>query len=1346
MMELKTTMTIKRKRLTRNISISMIMVWLLAPGAAWGLDRSDLIFHAPLDGTLEANSINGPIVPLATKNAAEFRDAVMGSGAILKQDIRYTLGKLLGREGTLCFWVQPVDWRIGGSNHYFLRFNTPGVANMVYTLYWGVIRFYQDAGNERLAMAQAYNDALEPGRWRLLAVTWRGNDIALYMDGRRLAAVDQNAFALEPATDNTLIVTKGNHIMDDLMLFRRSLSKDEIRGLFFARARPLYAARQTNNVPVSTVPKISLGLGRERRVVVRGWNDCVLGLANDDPAVAELWRDADGLNVVFTYPISEAYRADKVSYLSKPLRGEAAPDTVALFNDDYFCLTIQPAPAGPDYQFAVNGAGATYDTRDGNIGWNGRWRCDHAVDDFQWRVAMHIPWADLGGVPEEGTDWQFDLRHRAVHLETFDSCWAVGLNQDVPALLHFASKAPAVSVAATANPGDGTIAVNGSVSGATGGVYTVAVATATSCLNALDSEDSFNQQDALAPPVWEDQCTLKERGDFAMRHVLADPLAGDLIIAVTDASGHEWFRQRRPFAYAVSWDVHLSPLPTLKKLIVELDAGGEGSLQAGLSADITIKNTAGQIVATQRVTRMKAIREPIEFSLAEIKPGDYRVETVYALGGSAASPIVRTFTLPERPVWLGTTVGLSDKVPDPWRPIRREGDSLEVWGRRLGLHGLLPTSLRILDQEVLAAPMRVMVGTVGHKPVPVNAASVHWDSVTERRAEFRVSGKVDDVTVEASNWVEFDGFMWVTLTLSGTGAVNRLAVEIPLLSAYAELWHNGKNSGYTPRKPYTSRPRSGHIGSANRGLQWCWETEQGWSLKQRNAAFQLIPGEKETLIRLTFIDQPTPINGQRTICFGLHPLPSKPSPPKGWREIWWFGPWRDKPERPMRTTTQWNGEENWVMLHHNYPNQSDARIRQVRQSVMAGLKKRNTHHAYKHFDVHTDANTPEYRLYGEEWRSWPAPRPDYSRVEGKPDAEIWAPVCYGSQSYMDFYLYHTHRYLSTIRGTEKLPINIYIDCTGPNSCANPYHGCGWIDEKGIRRPQKNILAQRRYMMRLNQMFRDLGEDTWITVHMSQNHLMAVWSFADMIMPGEEWASFFSSKRVAMDKAGEAIPYSYMSYIDLPHFRALYTSTVYGTPMGFLNQAYCWFNAADRAEMKRDPDALTTGKLKAYTAGLHHLTGMCIVHDTLPWGGSIEEPYAIRTKFKWDDQVRFHGYWSNHDLVTLDIYDEQKYVLSLMTRPERFLLIAFNNTDEPVTGTATLNLEKLGFSQATDTELLDLLTDERIPISANRVTFTIPPRAARLLMYGTPWDWRAAISEHTAGLKNKKTENKVQKKE
>lgn len=307
-------------------------------------------------------------------------------------------------------------------------------------------------------------------------------------------------------------------------------------------------------------------------------------------------------------------------------------------------------------------------------------------------------------------------------------------------------------------------------------------------------------------------------------------------------------------------------------------------------------------------------------------------------------------------------------------------------------------------------------------------------------------------------------------------------------------------------------------------------------------------------------------------------------------------------------------------------------------------------------------------------------------------------------------------------------MNIYIDCGGPTSCSNPYHGCGWSDETGVRRTTYNVLAQRAYMQRLYQICTDMGSNAWITVHRSGDPLMALAGFAHMIMPGEQYASFFQKERARQDAAGEPCRYSYIPYLSMDRFRAEFSPFGYGVPQGFLNQGYSYFTDADREEMKRDPNALTTGKLKAFTDGQRHFTSMCIVHDTIPWGGTVEEPCAIRTQFKWDDDVRFYGYWSNRDLVNLDVFDEQKYVVSLATRPERFLLMAFNNTDEPVTGTATLNLKRLGFSQTADGELLDLLSGEKIKLQGAKLTFLMPPRHVRLLMYGQPWDWRSDVKK------------------
>jgi hypothetical protein len=1099
----------------------------------------------------------------------------------------------------------------------------------------------------------------------------------------------------------------------------RVLTADE------AKARHAQARRHATSL-------VTLGLGKDRVVTLRGWTDALLGLANDDRTAVAFWRDDAGLRVEFAYPITEAFRANRATYNDFPLRYFASADSPAIFQDDCVEVQIRPSPTGPLFHFAVNGLGAAFDARDGDIAWNGRWKPEVKVDDHFWLTRMTIPWADLGGAPAEGAAWGINVYHRAVHLEQHHSVWAfTGVQRPMLGTLRFRADAPGVTISKQENPAYGTVALQGKVTGE--GAVTVQAEVFPLNLITLSPDDEFSKKDDVLPPGWTEQTAISGKGTFSWQTTLSRSMAGDVLFMVRDALGAELIRHARPFVYAVSWDVLLSPLPSADRLIVELDAGSEGAVAGGLAAEISITTGKGEPVGKPTAVQLTRARQACELTTKHIPAGECRVETRFISGGVKAPPIIRTFVKPETPVWAGNTIGISEKVPEPWVPVKRVGDALEVWGRRIDFaHNLLPSRITILDEELLAQPMRLVVQADGqtHTPQP---AAVSWGTQTDRRVELAAQARAGNLTVRTESWVEFDGFIWVTVKLQGKGTVERLALEVPFTPQQATHWINQKfakdasATGLTPAEPFTGNAHMPTIGSEDRALQMCWESQQGWNLREPRKAFEFIPGQQVTLARLIFIDTPTAIDGERTIQFGLQPLPVKPFPPAGWRDIWWFGPWKKAPPRPMLTTTQWNGEWWWPMKHWNYPNLSDERLAEIRQGVKHGLEHATHFHAFYHNDINTDANTSEYRIYGEEWRSWPAPRPDFSVVEGKPDKELVTQVCYNADSYQEFYLYHTRRYLQAIRGEEGLPVSIYIDCSGPNHCSNPYHGCGWIDEDGERKSHYNIIAQRRYMQRLYQMFReDLGKNAWISVHMSWTPLMAVWGYADMMMPGEEYAAHFAAERARFTAEGTPNPYSYIPYITMARMRAEHNPWRLGATQGFLQQLYCLWTDEDREEMKRDPNALTTGRLKAYTAGLHHFTALTTVHDCLPWGGSEEEPLAIRTKFKLDDSVRFHGYWRNHDLLTLDIYDPERYVVSMYTRPERFLLLAFNNTDTETTGTVTLNLDKFGFPQAAGAELLDLLDGTTVPLQGNRAAFTMPPRRLRLLMYGTPWDWQSDV--------------------
>lgn len=1001
------------------------------------LNRSDMLFYAPLDGKAEAEFAAGnpaampglnprfvegrcgqalrtgrlswadpALCPTSTVTFTMDVDIYKKYGdAATLGPLRYAAtGNIRAEQGTLSFWMRPVNWKSGGRERFLANLGMKDTLALFYSPYWCYDMFENYEAPDRYTRALTGQGEFRAGLWEHVAISWNSGLMTWWKNGVRMSK-ETSIIPLRNAT-GMLAFGDGSDDetdFDDILILSRAVTDEEARALYYRLAR-----QEAGN-------RLTLGLGKERAITLRGWNDHILGTANDDATTARVWRDTDGLRVSFTYPIPDKYRADRTTFLGVPLRYRAAADTLAIFGDDLVEVNVQPGTGAPVYRFVVNGAGTAFDDRAGDMAWNGLWKRTVDLNDDRWITDIVIPWSDVGGRPTEGAAWGFNLRHQTVHLGHEDSVWAVtGAQQPVLGTLVFSDQAPAIDVMAAANPGGGAIALQGKIEGPAGMAYTVAGTVSTTCSKALDPDSIHSSKDSIPPTGWKAEQRVSGTGEFALSTALPGALAGDLVLSIIDGQGSEIYRQRRPFAYAIGWDVYLSPMPTLGRLVVELDAGGDGPLQAGLGAEIVVKDAHGKRIGGKAVERMTAISEFVEISLAGATPGAYTVDTTYALNGRAMPTIVRVFTLPEKPVWSGTTVGLSDKVPAPWTPMKRRGATLNVWGRQYDFtRSLLPRSITVLGEQILAEPMRLRLVADGKEATP-SRARVTWTKQTERRVDATATAQAGGLRVSTATWMEFDGFLWVTVTISGRGQLDRLALEIPLKPEYATHWFSGEYlignpTGYLSREAYASGPRpNARFGSADRGIQWCWESEAGWSLRNRAASFTIQPGSNACLISQTFIDHPIAINGERTIQFGLQALPAKPFPPPGWRNIWWFGPYAEKPERPMLTTIQWNGEENWVMgPHHNYPNLTDERIRTVREQVIAMLDKpQPLHHAYKHFDTSSDANTPEYRLYGEEWRCWPWARPDLATMEGKPDAELWAPVCYKSPSYLDFYLYY----------------------------------------------------------------------------------------------------------------------------------------------------------------------------------------------------------------------------------------------------------------------------------------------------------------------------------------------------
>jgi hypothetical protein len=249
----------------------------------------------------------------------------------------------------------------------------------------------------------------------------------------------------------------------------------------------------------------------------------------------------------------------------------------------------------------------------------------------------------------------------------------------------------------------------------------------------------------------------------------------------------------------------------------------------------------------------------------------------------------------------GTLARPATEVMPPWTPVtvKRDaaGTEVSVWGRSHTFAcAALPSSIKTEGNELLAAPVR-LVGQVGGKPLEWRAGGNLV--LSEDNAQATVSGwqSCDEVTVNTTTRIEFDGMVRIDLTVMPqyrkAPKLERLWLEIPLKRALVGLYHyypgnwgSAVNSGATadtglvlPFKPFV------WFGNEKEGLGWFAESDKGWQPHSADRVIELLPQGQESVLRIRLSDSETKLPA--TFTFGLQATPVKPWP-KGFHEkrIW----------------------------------------------------------------------------------------------------------------------------------------------------------------------------------------------------------------------------------------------------------------------------------------------------------------------------------------------------------------------------------------------------------------------------------------------------------------------------
>ncbi len=350
------------------------------------------------------------------------------------------------------------------------------------------------------------------------------------------------------------------------------------------------------------------------------------------------------------------------------------------------------------------------------------------------------------------------------------------------------------------------------------------------------------------------------------------------------------------------------------------------------------------------------------------------VKALDANGDVVASKVIHHTRTP--PAWWQSQAGVSDKVMPEWEPVRVQGAGFRVQdsagespgadGRRQASTGAaataggavvsislrdihlaasgLPEKIVSVGEDILAGPVELMA-TVAGKEAPLKpvAGSFKAETRGEVKAEFAGQAAGAGVTADIKGCVEFDGFMWFEVKVSGvrvqgSGAeggglggeestklatkadpepstinhqpltISSLRLRLPYAPDAARFLHAWNGNGWF-REPMHVRflnvpPAPGPVFSSldtklirtadglrgsflpyvmltgdRRGMAWFAENDKGWTQSTNTPGVAVTRTADAVVLTLQIISEPVDLNTPRTFAFGLHPIPVKPCDP-----------------------------------------------------------------------------------------------------------------------------------------------------------------------------------------------------------------------------------------------------------------------------------------------------------------------------------------------------------------------------------------------------------------------------------------------------------------------------------
>ena len=628
--------------------------------------------------------------------------------------------------------------------------------------------------------------------------------------------------------------------------------------------------------------------------------------------------------------------------------------------------------------------------------------------------------------------------------------------------------------------------------------------------------------------------------------------------------------------------------------------------------------------------------------------------------------------------WLPNDIGISDKTIPPWRPITWQSGMVSLWNKTYSLTGA-GIADRIVNsaRPQLSGPMVLEAVIDGRN---VTLASQVPAAVHTSPAAIDLAGEAGapNLTVNTNTRVEFDGFVWNTMTVQPTKAnVGQLSLVVTMPEAEGSFFvttSGGWSSyfGETPEK-WDSRESSlpsmtGNfvpyilLTDSERGFSVFADNEKGWRLDPALPSQELRRHDGLVTLRVHFINKPGPIDRPLTIQYGWMVTPQKPQPSE------WRGYVIDYKKYFPQSTPISLIDADWDVLWPYYSSPFPHSYEKSR-TLLNGTSSRGAMGCVGNI-AHAIARYADYK-----GRHFEALAADWGNVPGENDSGNIA----RSRGPNDFDLFHFDRW-SKLSGLGCL----YFDENYLSEDWNYLTGGAYLLPNGQVQPGYDYLGLREYNKRLRYMFHDNGKpapNLW--EHTTSGQAVYAW-MPDVSMEGENVEPTDLSS----------------DYIDtLPSSRL--RSIGMGRNLGSAPFVMC--------------QASRHGKGEVSKILVHQFVGWVLAHDVLPEQVAFWPPLAAELEL-WRDDVRFLPWWVKGTGIESTV---PGVIASAHVRPGSSVLWIVNTNREDKVAYIRIATRKIGLDPRLEIQAYDAEDGSRYPIADGLLLVPVPKRMWRAVRLSQP---------------------------